>query len=223
MAGAVWGTMRERSPTMVDVKEMPYSEKYAKVMDAIRHDEFVGGFIEEHLGQAASAEYLSICESGVEPIPEEASLEEKYEIAYKNWMWISGTAFGFVRERMGEEGMEQFIRDDVARLRRENSSASLYLLAMIRAISPGLAFDMVATKSAYDLQYLTPYSVDELNRERGVMTIPRCKILDYPNTEDVCLVGCQQVYPRWLAEQLKVKMAFDRQGNSCTVTVTPLH
>ena len=208
---------------MVEVKEMPYSEKYAKVMDAIKHDDFVGGFIEEHLGQQASAEYLSICESGIEPIPEEASPEEKYEIAYKNWMWISGTAFGFVRERMGEEGMEQFIRDDVALLKRENSSASLYLLAMIRAFSPGSAFEMVAKKSAYDLQYLTPYSVDESTRERGVMSVPRCKVLDYPNTEDVCLVGCQQVYPRWLAEQLKVKMAFDRQGNSCTVTVTPLH
>jgi len=208
---------------MVEVKEMPYSEKYAKVMDAIKHDDFVGGFIEKHLGQQASAEYLSICESGIEPIPEEASPEEKYEIAYKNWMWISGTAFGFVRERMGEEGMEQFIRDDVALLKRENSSASLYLLAMIRAFSPGSAFEMVAKKSAYDLQYLTPYSVDELTREREVMSVPRCKILDYPNTEDVCLVGCQQVYPRWLAEQLKVKMAFDRQGNSCTVTVTPLH
>ena len=208
---------------MVEVKEMPYSEKYAKVMDAIKHDDFVGGFIEEHLGHQASAEYLSICESGIEPIPEEASPEEKYEIAYKNWMWISGTAFGFVRERMGEEGMEQLIRDDVARLKRENSSASLYLLAMIRVFSPSSAFDMVAKKSAYDLQYLTPYSVDELSRERARMTVPRCKILDYPNTEDVCLVGCQQVYPRWLAEQLKVKMAFDRQGNSCTLTVTPLH
>jgi len=56
-----------------------------------------------------------------------------------------------------------------------------------------------------------------------VMTIPHCKILDYPNSEDVCLLGCQREYPQWMAEQLKVKLEFDRQGSSCTATVTPLH
>jgi hypothetical protein len=208
---------------MVEVKEMPYTEKYAKVNDAIRHDDYVPVFIEEHLGQAASAEYLSMCQSGIEPVPEDASPEQKYEIAYKNWMWISSCAFSFVRERMGQEGIDRMADASVALLKQENSSPSLYLLSMIRAISPGRAFEMVAKKSAYDMQWLSPYSVDELSKEREVMTLPRCKILDYANTEDVCLVGCQQEYPRWLAEQLKVNMRFDRQGHACTVTVTPLH
>ena len=208
---------------MVDVKEMPYSEKHARVMQAIEHDEYVPAFVEKHLGQAASVEYRKLCESGIEPIPEEASPGEKYEIAYKNWMWISRSAFGFVRERMGDEGMERLVDTGVDLLKRENSGASLYLLRMIRAISPGLAFEMVAKRSAYEFQWLTPYSVDELSRQRGVMNIPHCKILDYPGSEDTCLVGCQQMYPRWLAEQLNVKLEFDRQGNSCKLTVTPLH
>ena len=36
---------------MVKVKEMPYSEKYAKVMDSIKLDEeFMPAFVREHLG-----------------------------------------------------------------------------------------------------------------------------------------------------------------------------
>lgn len=207
---------------MVEVREMPYTEKYARVLDGIKHDEYVPAFIEEHLGQAAADEYRQTCESGIQPVPEGASPEEKYEIAYKNWMWISSTAFSFVRERMGEAGLEKLVRFGADLLKRENAKPSLYLLRMIRAISPGLAFEMVAKQSAYEFQWLTPYSVDELSRQREVMTIPHCKILDYPNTEDVCLFGCQREYPLWMAEQLKAKMEFDRQGSSCTATITPL-
>ncbi len=32
---------------MVEVKEMPCSEKYFKVLDAIKHDDYVSAFIEE--------------------------------------------------------------------------------------------------------------------------------------------------------------------------------
>ena len=208
---------------MVEAKEMPYTEKYERVLGGLKHDEYVPGFIEKRLDQAASEEYRQLCESGIQPIPEDASPEDKYEMAYRNWMWISGTAFSFIRERMGDRGIDQLLSVGVEALKRENAGPSLYLLKMIRAISPVRAFEMVAKQSAYEFQWLTPYSVDELNRERMVMTIPHCKILDYPNSEDVCLLGCQREYPQWMAEQLKVKLEFDRQGSSCTATVTPLH
>ncbi len=208
---------------MVDVKQMPYSEKYARVMDALEHDEYVAAFVESHLGRKAAAEYRKRCESGLLPVPEDASPEEKYELAYKNWMWTSRTAFGFVRERLGDEGMEEFIAADVAALERESFSPSLYLLRLLRAVSPGRAFEMVSKQSTYELQWLTPYVVDELDRERAVLMIPHCKLLDYPGCEDACLVGCQRIYPRWLADQLKVNMATDRQGTSCTITLTPAH
>ena len=41
---------REGSLTMVEVKEMPYTEKYERVLDGLKHDEYVPGFIEKHLG-----------------------------------------------------------------------------------------------------------------------------------------------------------------------------
>ena len=69
---------------------------------------------------------------------------------------------------------------------------------------------------------ITPFSVSELNPDKAVFDIPRCKVLDYPETEDVCQVGCQRVYPKWVAEQFKIGMKFDLQGHSCKCTVTPL-
>jgi len=208
---------------MVAVKEMPYTEKYERVLGGLKHDEHVPGFIEQRLGPEAAEEYRQVVGSGLEPIPEEASPQEKYEIAYKNWMWMSGSTFTFVRERMGEAGLEELAAVGAEMLKRENAGPSLYLLALIRAFSPGRAFVMVAKQSVYEFQWLTPYSVDELSRERGVMSIPHCKILDYPKCEDTCIYGCQREYPRWMAEQLKVKLSFDRRGTSCTATITPLH
>jgi hypothetical protein len=207
---------------MVEVEQMPYAEKYARVLNGLQHDEYVPLFIEDNLGQAAAAEYREKRDAGMQPIPEDASDEAKYEIAYKNWMSGASTAFGFVRERMGEDGIDQMAKTSIEALIRENANPSLILLRLIRAISPGLAFEMVGKRSAYEMQWITPYSVDELSRQRVVMNVPRCKILDYPDTEDACHVGCQREYPQWLAEQLHIRMEADRKGNSCTMTLSPL-
>jgi hypothetical protein len=75
---------------------------------------------------------------------------------------------------------------------------------------------------AYQLQWLSPFSVSELTKNRAVLNIPHCKILDFPETEDFCLVSCQRTYPMWVAEQFKVDMKFNKQGNSCTGILTPL-
>jgi hypothetical protein len=208
---------------MVAVKAMSYAEKYERVLGGLKHNEYVPTFIEERLGREAAQEYQRLVDSGLEPVPEDASSQDKYEIAYKNWMWGAGVIFKFIRERMGEAGLDEMVAVGAERLKRENSGPSLYLLGLIRAFSPGRAFEMVAKQSAYEFQWLTPYSVDELSRNRVVMSIPHCKILDYPNCEDVCLYGCQKEYPRWMGEQLKVNLSFDRQGTSCTAIVTPLH
>ena len=207
---------------MVQVKQMPYSEKYARVLGGLKHDEYVPGFIEQHLGQVAAVEYRERREAGMLPIPEDASDEVKYETAYKNWMSGAATAFGFVRERLGEKGIDRMAKTSAEALIRENANPSLMMLRLIRAISPGKAFEMVGKKSAYEMQYLTPYTVDELSRQKTVMNVPHCKILDYPDTEDVCAVGCQREYPQWLAEQLHVKMETERKGKSCTITLSPL-
>ena len=208
---------------MKKLKEMPYEEKYAKLTDNLKVDEtFILPLVQKHLGDQAVAEIKRTWQEGAKPIPEGASFEEKYEIAYGNWIWMAKSAYSFIRGQMGEEGIKKFERAEVETLKRENAGPALFLLGLVRVFSPGSAFTMTAKQMAYQLQWLTPFSVSELTRDRAVMNISRCKILDFPETEDMCLVGCQSTYPTWVAEQFKVKMEFERQGNSCTCTLTPL-
>lgn len=208
---------------MVRIKEMPYHEKYAQMLDNMKFDDaFITPFIKKHLGDQAAADLQRIWQQGAKAIPEDASFEEKYEVAYSNWIWIARNAYSFIRERLGEDGIEQFDRAEVEALKRKNASPALFLLKLIRALLPGSAFMMSAKQMAYKLQWLTPFSTSELTKHRTVFDIPRCKILDYSDTDDICMVGCQKTYPMWVAEQFKVEMKFERSGNSCTCTLAPL-
>jgi len=206
---------------MGKIKEMPYEEKYAIMLDNVS-DLFALLFVAEHLGEKAAGELETIWAEGIEPIPEHASSREKYEAAYANWIWIAKNNLKFIRDHLGEDGIELFKRAEVEALKRKSSGPALVMLDLIRVLSPGAAFNMVATKMAYQLQWITPFTISEISRSRAVFDIPGCKILDFPGTEAICRVGCQGAYPAWLAEQFKVNMAFKRQGKSCTCTVTPI-
>ncbi len=208
---------------MVAVKEMPYSEKYAKVVDNMKFDEtFIIPFVQKHLGDQAVAEVRKTWQEGMKPIPEGASSKEKYEVAYANWIWLAKNIYPFIRKRMGEDGLKMFERAEIEGLIKKNASPALLMLKIIRAFSPGTAFGMTAKQMGYQFQWLTPFSVPELTKQKAVLNIPRCKILDFPETEDICIVGCQNTYPQWVAEQFKVSMKWNRQGNSCTGTLAPL-
>ena len=208
---------------MEKLKEMPYEEKYAKVIESMKLDEtFILPLLQRHLGAQAVAEFKRTSQEEAKPIPEGASFEEKYEIAYGNWIWMAKSAYSFIRKQMGEDGIRKFEQAEVEALKRKNTGPALFLLRLVRAISPSTAFTMTIKQMTYELQWITPGSISELTRHRAVINIPRCKILDFPETEDLCLVGCQSTYPMWVAEQFKVKMEFERQGNSCTCTLTSL-
>jgi hypothetical protein len=212
-----------KEDTMVKIKEMPYSEKYTKVMDNIKFDEaFILPFVQENLGDQAVSELKGIWQKGFKPIPAGGSIEEKYEAAYSNWIWLAKNIYPFIRRQMGEDGIKKFERVEVEALIKKNQSPALLLLKLTKAFSPGTAFAMTAKQMGYELQWLTPFSVPELTQYKAVLDIPRCKILDFPETEDVCLVGCQSTYPMWVAGQFKVDMKFKRQGKSCTGTLAPL-
>jgi hypothetical protein len=208
---------------MVKVKEMPYGEKYAKMIDKTRFDEsFIFPFVQEHLGDQAVNELKGIIQSGFKPIPKEASFKEKYEVAYGNWIWGVKNIFLFIRRQMGEDGLKKFERADFDALVKKNATPALIFLKIIRLFSPSTAFTMTAKQMGYQFQWLTPFSVSELTRHKAVLDIPRCKILDYADTDDICLIGCQSTYPMWVADQFKVEMKFNRQGSSCTCTLGPL-
>jgi len=208
---------------MAQVKEMPYSEKYAKVMDSIKFDEaFIFPFVREQLGDQSVGELKGIWQKGFKPIPEGASFEEKYEVAYGNWIWLAKNIYPYIRMQMGEDGIKKFERAEVEALKKKNASPALLLLKFIRFFSPGTAFAMTCKQMGYQFQWLTPFTVPELTRHKAVIDIPRCKILEFQDTDEMCLLGCQSTYPMWVAEQFKVSMKWNRQGNSCTGVLTPL-
>lgn len=208
---------------MVRIKEMPDSEKYANVIDNTKFDEsFLFPFVQKHLGDQAVSELKGIIQSGFKPIPEGASFKEKYEVAYGNWIWGVKNIFLFIRKQMGEDGLKEFERADVEGMIKKNATPALIPLKIIRLFSPSTAFTMTAKQMGYKFQWLTPFSMPELTRHRAVLDVPRCKILDFPDTDDICLIGCQSVYPIWMAEQFKVSMKWNRQGNSCTGILSPL-
>ena len=86
--------------------------------------------------------------------------------------------------------------------------------------SPRTAFNMVADQLSYQLQWITPYTVKKREEGRVVFDIPRCKVLDYPGTQDICQVGCQRVTAAWVAELFKVRLEFVVDGHACTSTAT---
>ena len=208
---------------MTTLKEMPTGEKYALTLANMKlAQSFAVDFVREHISGEAVDELRDIWRQGVAPVPDAATDAEKYEIAYRNWAWVAKNNFRFVRRHMGREGLATFIRADVEALKREYENASLRLLALVRAVSPGLAFSMTMSRMIYQLQWLTPFSVAEPEKNTVVCSIPRCKVLDYDGMEDVCEIGCQVVYPAWTAEQFKVKMSPMPRGHSCVVTLTPI-
>jgi hypothetical protein len=207
----------------IEVKEMPFQEKYEATLDSIEsYKSFVPGFVRERLGDEAEVELRRRWREGIEPVSEDAPAEERYESAYRNFISMARTNFAFVREYMDEDGMSEYVEAEVEALKRHNAGFSVMMLNLIRVISKSTAFKMLVNQSTYDLQWMTPSEMIELSPERAVIAIPSCKILDYPDTDDICYIGCQQAFPQWVAEQFKAEMSFDRQGKCCTCTLKPL-
>jgi hypothetical protein len=215
---------RERRRIIMEkVKEMPYEEKFAMVIDDMKLNETVFlHWVQKHLGDQAVAEFRTTYQEVTKPIPEEASIKEKYEIAYGNWIGLGRGVYSFARKKMGEEGIKTLERAQVEALKQKSANPALFLLGLIRIFSPGLAFTMTARKMAYQLQWVDPSLAFELSQHKAVFNMPNCKILGFPETEDICLIGCQRVYSTWEAEQFKMKSEYKRQGKSCTCSKTPL-
>jgi hypothetical protein len=155
-------------------------------------------------------------------IPDDASYADRYEIAYGNWVRMAKSSYRFIRERMGDIGIKQFERAHIDALKKKNAGLSMALLKIMRSVSPGTAFTFIARQIFYEIQWFTPFSLTELSSERARIDIENCKILDFADTDDLCLIGCQRSYPKWVANQLRVIMKYNRQNTGCVCTLTPM-
>lgn len=208
---------------MVKIKEMPFEEKYEACLGGTKALEIFGfPIVKEHLGDSKVDELKSIWQKQSEPIPEDASYEEKYEIEYRNWLRNWQSAYDLVRNELGESGTEEFIRRAVDYWEKQSPRAALYMMSFVRAVSPQSAFRTFGKQFAYLWQTFMSYSISEFTGQRMVLAVSHCKTLDTEGCEDTCTVACQKLIPLWLKEQFKVKMTLEPVGKSCTINFTPL-
>ena len=208
---------------MVEIKEMSFEKKYSSALDGMKFIEsYVLPFVKENLGDEKLTEFKEIWQKESKPIPHDATYEEAYEIAYGNMSRNWQSAYYLVRNELGISGTGKLIEVAVEANKRKTTGPALFMLKLIKAISPETAFRMFAKKMAYQLQALSPLSVSELTGHKLVLNIPHCKCLDVQGCEEICTVGCQKVYPLWLENQLSIKMTTNRKGNSCTVFLSPI-
>ncbi len=208
---------------MVKIKEMPYSERYSRVMNMLKLQESIQfPFIRKHLDNQALTELQKMEQEVIKPIREDISLEQKYEIAFTNWFLASNVLFNFVKNKLGEDGITRFVRLYVESLQQQNSGLRSRFSTSIRFVSPGTVFSTNAKKVAYQLQWLGSNSMVNTSKTEWLVDIPHCKILNYTNNEDICLIGCHKIYTMWVAEQFGLKLQYHRQGKNCAMTITPL-
>jgi hypothetical protein len=208
---------------MVKIKEMPFNEKYDEVINFTKVlESFALLFVKENLGDEKVAELKSIWQEESEPIPESGSYEEKYEIAFRNWVRKWQSAYTFASTQLGEGGAEKFERTAIDENKRRTAGSALRMYRFVRAISRKTAFQTFAKQMAYKFQVFTPLSLSELTGQSAVMKMPHCKILDVEGCGDFCTVGCQKAFPVAAKEKFNVKVTYKRKGKSCTATFAPL-
>jgi hypothetical protein len=205
---------------MIKIKEMPFKEKYIMVLSNMKIEEPGIAFIEKNLGKQGVTDLEKEFQKGIKPIPDSATDREKYDLASSNLAWMGGTKYDFVKSRLGEEGVNQCLQVDVGFLKTVTPRPALILMGLIRAISPGAAFTMMVKQMAYKFQYGGPTKLSEFSRNRAVMEVKPCNMLNFPGGEKMCIF-CQRETPVWLREQFKIETKVNRLGNGCVFTLAP--
>lgn len=200
---------------------MPYTEKlvgiesYTKLVEG-----FAPQLAKQELGEEGLAELRKLWSQGTEPFPQNASDKERYEVAYKNFMWKWVSANNFMRSRQGEAGIAKYMRAAIAAWKRKYASQA-FVLKMVGGASHKTGFQMLSKRLAYELQAFSPFTVTELNGKRMVLSVTPCKILTDKNGSNFCVMACQNIIPSWLEAQFNVKMSLNRQGANCTAVFEP--
>jgi len=206
---------------MIEFKEMPYDEKVTGILGYTKMVEgFAPQLVKKELGEEKAAELLSLWKKGSEPIPEDASDKDRYEIAYRNFMrkWVS--ANNFMSKHQGEFGTKKYMQTAIAAWNRKYALRGL-MFKVAGGISRKTAFRSVSKGLAYQLQVFSPFSVTEPKENRVVFNVAPCKILADPNGSGFCVMACQNIIPSWLQTQFNVKMNLNRQGANCTAIFEP--
>ena len=181
---------------------------------------FAPRLVKSELGDDKLNELRNIWDEESEQILPEATDKDKYEIAYKNFLqsWVS--AKKFMEKHDGEVGVNKFMKAAIDAWRKQYSNYAIPIKVAGR-ISSKTAFKMLAKRLAYQLQIFSPYTISELTDDKMILDITPCKITSTRNSNDFCIMACQNIIPAWLEAQYNVKMSLNPQGGNCTATFTP--
>ncbi len=206
---------------MLESKQMPYYEKLASILS---YDKLVESFapqlIKKELGDKKLIELQTSWKKGTQTIPEDAPDEDKYEIAYRNFMWKWVSANTLMDKTQGDDGTAKYMREAIAAWKRKYASYA-FALKIVGDVSRKTSFRLLAKRLAYQLQAFSPFVVTEITENRMVLTVTPCKILTDQNGSSFCSMACQNIIPSWLQAQFDVKMNLNRLGANCKVIFEP--
>ena len=206
---------------MDEFKEMPYGEKLTAILGYTKMVEgFAPQLVRKELGKEKVDELQSLWKKGIEPIPEDASDKDKYDIAYRNFMWKWVSANNFMGKYKGEDGTKNYMQAAIMAWNRRYALRGL-MFKVVGAMARKRAFRIVSKGLAYQLQAFSPFSVREFKEDRMVLTVAPCKILTDPNGGSFCEMACRNIIPSWLQAQFNVKMNLNRQGANCRAIFEP--
>jgi len=206
---------------MSEFKEMTYSEKYGAILGYTKIVEnFAPKLVKEELGEQKLAELENLWKQGIVPIPKDASDKDRYEVAYRNFMWKWVSANDFMGKHQGEVGTSKYMHAAIAKWKRKYAFSSIPL-KIVRGVSKKTAFAALSKRLAYQLQAFSPFTVSEFTERRMVLEVTPCKILENPNGSSFCSMACQNIIPSWLQAQFNLNMNLNRHGTDCKVVFEP--
>ncbi len=207
---------------MIEIKPMSFDEKLTNIQKYEKNiRSYTRRVVKQELGKEKLEELETLWKQNSQPIPTDAKTEEKYEVAYKNYLQTYVTGEHFMAKYKGHFGVAEFNRAAINSMRKTGATRSNVLAKTMMSVTPKMSFQMIAKEMAYRLQVFSPLTVDKLDENQMVLKLTPCKAAS--NSRDFCNVACQNVIRVWLEAQFNIKMDSTIQGTDCTVKIAPFN
>ncbi len=207
---------------MIDIKQMPFAEKLKNIETYQKSiQSYAISLVKDELGKERLEELQALWDKNLRPIPSEGTDEEKYNVAFENYLQTWVIAHDFMARYEGDVGKAKLMRAAINSMKKKASASSTLLAKATRSIAPKTSFQTMAKDLAYRLQVFSSFTVDQLDKNQMILTLTPCKIA--ASSQDFCNVACQNVIRAWLESQFNIKMVSTPEGINCTVKIMPFN
>jgi len=207
---------------MIEIQQMSFEEKLTNIQKYEKNiRSYTRSVVKQELGKEKLEELETLWKKNSKPIPTEAKTEEKYEVAYKNYLQTYVIGEHFMAKYKGDFGMAEFNRAAINSMRKTGATRGTVLAKTMMGVTPKMSFQMIAKEMAYRLQVFSPFTVDQLDENQMILRLAPCKVAS--NSRDFCNVACQNVIRAWLEAQFNINMVSTVQGTDCTVKIVPFN